>query len=154
MFKKLLRIFFQTAGNPWAPLPVRLAVGTIFLAHGSQKLFGAFGGPGLHMTAEFFAKGGLVPGLFWATLAGCGEFFGGLLVFLGLLTRFGAFNIAVVMSVAILHVHLKGGFFAPKGIEYPLALLGAAVSLMISGAGRLSCDKAIESLIRFGPKRP
>lgn len=144
--KQLFRSIFVTAANAWALVPLRLVLGVIFMAHGSQKLFGMFGGHGLHATAEFFAKGGMTPGLLWATMAGSGEFFGGLLVLLGLLTRFGALNIAIVMAVAIIHVHW-GKFFAPSGFEYPLALLGAALALIIGGGGPLSFDAAIQRMI-------
>jgi len=139
MLKKLL----STDGRWWAPVPLRIALSLIFMAHGSQKLFGWFGGDGLQATAGFFEqKLGMFPGIFWATLAGCGEFFGGLLVFWGLLTRFGALNLAIVMLVAIFKVHWPA-FFAPAGIEYPMSLLGAALALMIAGGGKFSLDAAI-----------
>lgn len=139
MLKKLL----FTTGQWWATAPLRIVLGLIFMAHGSQKLFGWFGGYGLQATAGFFAeKMGMTPGILWATLAGCGEFFGGLLVMLGLVTRFGALNIAIVMLVAIIKVHW-GSFFAPSGMEYPLALLGSAVTLLITGGGKFSIDAAI-----------
>jgi putative oxidoreductase len=142
MFRKLVLNIIGTRIG-WAALPLRLSLGVIFMAHGSQKLFGFFGGPGLHaMGVMFETKMGLAPGLLWATLAGCGEFFGGLLVLIGLLTRFGALNICVVMLVAIFHVHW-GKFFLPAGMEYPLGLLGSALALLIGGGGRLSLDHAI-----------
>jgi len=136
------KIFCTNAAN-WGTLPIRLALGIIFLAHGSQKLFGAFGGPGLENLAKFFDQGGISPGAFWAPLAAGGEFFGGLLVLLGLFTRFGALNLVIVMLVAIVHVHWSAGFFAPKGFEYPFALLGMAVALLISGGGAASADACI-----------
>ena len=112
-------------------------------AHGSQKLFGWFGGYGLKGTGGFFESSlGMSPGVFWAALAGGGEFFGGLFVLFGFLTRFGAFNIAVTMLVGILTVH-SGGFFAPEGMEYPLVLLVVAISLMVSGGGKFSVDGAL-----------
>jgi putative oxidoreductase len=110
------------------------------MTHGGQKLFGWLGGHGLSGTAAFFAtKLGLTPGLLWATLAGIGEFGGGVLVLLGLFTRFGAVMIAIVMGVAIAKVHW-GSFFLPSGIEFTLALLATAVALLIAGGGRLSLD--------------
>lgn len=137
------RFLFSTRPT-WATVPLRITLGLIFMAHGSQKLFGWFGGYGLSGTAGFFEQMGLTPGIFWATLAGCGEFFGGLLVILGLLTRFGALNIAIVMLVAILKVHWPS-FFAPAGIEYPMALLGSALALMIAGGGKFSIDAAVSA---------
>lgn len=138
----MLRKLLCTNGGWWATVPLRIALGLIFMAHGGQKLFGWFGGHGLQATAGFFEQAGLTPGIFWATLAACGEFFGGLLVLLGFLTRFGALNIAIVMLVAIVKVHWPA-FFAPSGIEYPLVLLCAALALMIAGGGKFSIDAAI-----------
>jgi len=80
----------------------------------------------------------------WATLASGGEFFGGLLVLIGLFTRFGALNIAVVMLVAMLRVH-SGAFFLPGGLEYTLALLGSALALLIAGAGPASFDAVMQA---------
>lgn len=152
--QRLLQWLFTTRRGAWALLPLRLTLGVIFMAHGSQKLFGMFGGPGLHTTAEFFAKDGLTPGLLWATLAGCGEFFGGLSVLLGFFARFGALNICIVMLVAIFHVHW-GAFFANnKGIEYPLALLGSALAVLIGGGGPLSVDAALSGLFEERPLDP
>ena len=126
-----------------APLLLRVVTGLTMAAHGSQKLFGWFGGYGLKGTGGFFESSlGMSPGVFWAALAGGGEFFGGLLVLFGFLTRFGAFNIAVTMLVGIAMVH-SGGFFAPEGMEYPLVLLVVAISLMVSGGGKFSVDGAL-----------
>lgn len=138
----MIKKFLFSTRPAWATVPLRITLGLIFMAHGGQKLFGWFGGYGLQGTAGFFEQMGLTPGIFWATLAACGEFFGGLLVFLGLLTRFGALNIAIVMLVAIFKVHWPA-FFAPAGIEYPMALLGSALALMIAGGGKFSVDAAI-----------
>jgi putative oxidoreductase len=88
-------------------------------------------------------KFGLHPGLLWASLDIFGEFIGAILVFFGLFTRFGALNIVIVMSVAILHVHRRA-FFLPSGMEFPLALLGAALALLIAGGGAFSLDNAIQ----------
>jgi putative oxidoreductase len=130
----------STDEKQWATLPLRIALGVIFMAHGGQKLFGWLGGHGLSSTATFFAaKLGLAPGLLWATLAGIGEFGGGVLVLLGLFTRFGALMIAIVMGVAIAKVHW-GSFFLPRGIEFTFALLAAAVALLIAGGGKFSLD--------------
>jgi putative oxidoreductase len=129
-----------TDDKQWATVPLRIALGVIFIAHGGQKLFGWLGGYGLSGTAAFFAaKLGLTPGLLWATLAGLGEFGGGVLVLLGLFTRFGALMIAIVMGVAIVKVQW-GYFFMPRGIEYTFALLAMAVALLIAGGGKFSLD--------------
>jgi putative oxidoreductase len=132
--------FLTTDAKQWATIPLRIALGVIFLSHGGQKLFGWLGGKGLEGTAGFFAgKLGLTPGILWALLAGIAEFGGGLLVLLGLLTRLGALFISTVMLVAILKVHW-GAFFMPTGIEYAVSLFAAAVALLIAGGGKFSLD--------------
>lgn len=118
---------------------LRTAVGGIFLAHGAQKLFvygfagvsGAFGG--MHIPA---------PGL-TGPLTALVEFFGGLALVAGLMTRLAGFGLAAVMLGAIAFVHAAAGFFAPQGAEYPLALLAATLALGLAGAGRYSLDAAI-----------
>lgn len=126
-----------------SPLALRLPIGIIFVAHGAQKLFGAFGGYGLEGTGQFMASLGLSPGYLMALLAGGAEFFGGLALLLGLLVRPAAAALAFAMIVAIFAVHIdKGLFLADNGYEFGLALLAASVSLAVSGAGRLSLDAA------------
>lgn len=138
----LTNIFSST--NSFAALALRIPVGIIFIAHGAQKLFGAFGGYGLEGTGQFMASLGLEPGYLMAVLAGAGEFFGGLLILFGLLTRPAAIVTAITMVVAILTVHIGNGLFMSNGgYEFGLALLAASVSLLISGAGKLSLDNVI-----------
>jgi putative oxidoreductase len=130
-------------GPSGSMVPVRLVLGIIFFIHGSQKLLGWFGGKGLIFSAQIFeAPYGLRPGLLWAFLAGLTEFYGALLVLSGLLTRLGALGLAVVMAIAICKVHL-GSFFNPEGVEFPLALLGACLALVIYGGGRWSIDHTL-----------
>ena len=130
--------------NGAAALALRVSVGIIFIAHGAQKLFGWFGGYGLEGTGQFFGSLGLNPGVLMALLAGSAEFFGGLALVFGLLVRPAAASLAFAMLVAILAVHLSKGFFLDKGgFEYALALFAASVSLLFSGAGRFSVDRAI-----------
>lgn len=127
-----------------APLAVRIPVGIIFLAHGAQKLFGWFGGYGLAGTGQWMDSIGLHPGTLLALLAGGAEFFGGLALLLGLLVRPASAVLAFTMLVAIFSVHLgKGLFLTNGGFEYALALLAVVVALFISGAGRLSLDRAL-----------
>lgn len=128
-----------------APLILRVPVGVIFAAHGAQKLFGWFGGYGLEGTGQFMASMGLNPGVLMAALVGSAEFFGGLALILGLLTRPAAAVLAFTMLVAAVSVHLPNGLFmANNGYEFALALLAASASLVISGGGSLSLDR------RFG----
>jgi len=140
----LSKVTATTAGLD--TLPVRLVVGATFAAHGAQKLFGWFGGYGLEGTAGWMASIGLEPGLLLAALAGSAEFFGGLLLIIGLLVRPSALVLAVTMLVAIVTVHFENGLFmSNNGYEYALALLVISVGLMIRGAGSLSADRALES---------
>ncbi|WP_122317863.1 DoxX family protein [Pseudomonas cichorii] len=123
---------------------LRIIVGIIFIAHGSQKLFGAFGGYGLEGTAQFMESQGLAPGYLMALLSGSVEFFGGLAVLVGLLARPAALGLAVLLLVAIFSVHIGNGLFmANNGYEFALALLGGAIAILIEGAGKLSVDRAI-----------
>ena len=119
-----------------------VCLSALFLAaHGSQKLFGWFGGYGLEGTGQFMASIGLNPGFLMALLAGSAEFFGGLGLILGLMTRPAAAVSALTMLVALFWVHWGKGFFLDShGIEYALALLSATVTLMLMGGGRYSLD--------------
>jgi putative oxidoreductase len=129
----------------WSTLALRLAAGFIFAAHGSQKLFGWFGGYGLEGTGQYMSSIGLAPGYLMALLAGSAEFFGGLALLLGLFVRPAAAVLAVTMAVAIFSVHIdKGLFMSNNGYEFGLALLVISVSLVISGAGRASVDRVLQ----------
>ncbi len=131
----------------WAPLPLRASLGIIFFAHGAQKVLGWFGGYGWTGTMQFFTQTLHIPAPL-AMVAILTEFLGGIALFLGLFTRLAAFLVTGEMVVATLQVHLPNGFFmnwanAPNvghGIEYNLALIGAALALVITGGGRLSLD--------------
>ena len=125
---------------------LRIPVGIILMAHGAQKLFGAFGGYGLEGTGQWMASIGLEPGYLMALLAGSAEFFGGLALVIGLLVRPASAVIAFTMLMAIVTVHISNGLFmANNGYEYALTLLIVSVSLVFSGAGSFSIDKAISA---------
>lgn len=133
-----------TTNAGWGALILRLPVGLVLAAHGAQKLFGWFGGYGLEATGQWMASIGLVPGLLMAFLAGAAEFFGGLALALGLLTRPAALVNAVAMAVATFVVHLENGLFmSNNGYEYALILLAASLALLVAGGGKLSVDRAI-----------
>ena len=122
-------------------LILRITIATVFMAHGSQKLFSWFGGYGLEGTGQWMESIGLAPGYLMALLAGSGVFFGGLLLLFGLLTRASSLVLAITMFVAIFSVHFANGFFmSANGYEFAFVLLGASVALMFSGAGRYSLD--------------
>jgi putative oxidoreductase len=130
--------------NNLSPLVLRLPIGIIFSAHGAQKLFGWFGGYGLEGTGQFMASMGLNPGIVMAGLAGSAEFFGGIALILGLLTRPAAAALAFTMLVALFSVHISNGLFmANNGYEFALALLAATISLVVSGGGFLSLDRRL-----------
>ncbi|OOV96216.1 MULTISPECIES: DoxX family protein [unclassified Pseudomonas] len=123
---------------------LRIFVGIIFAAHGSQKLFGLFGGYGLAGTAQWMESIGLAPGHLMALLAGGTEFFGGLALIIGLLARPAALGLSFTLLVAIFSVHISNGLFmANNGYEFALALLGGTVAVLLEGAGKLSLDAAI-----------
>jgi putative oxidoreductase len=124
---------------------LRLCVGTVFLAHGAQKLFGAWGGPGLAGTAGLFESLGLTPAYPLAVLAAVAEFGGGVLLIVGGLTRWVALVLALEMGVAVWKVHYINGFFLNStrgpGVEFCLVLTGALLCLMLAGPGALSVDE-------------
>lgn len=127
---------------------MRIPVGIIFAAHGAQKLFCWFGGFGLQGTAGWLESIGLAPGTLMALLAGGAEFFGGLALIVGVLTRPAALALAFTMLVAIFKVHFVNGLFmANDGYEFGLSLLAASVALLISGAGKASVDRVISAKI-------
>lgn len=123
---------------------LRVITGLTFAAHGSQKLFGWFGGPGLTGVGQWMESIGLTPGYPLALLAGSAEFFGGLALIIGLLVRPAAAALAVSMLVAIFSVHIGNGFFmSNNGYEFALALLTISLAVLIEGAGRLSLDRRL-----------
>jgi putative oxidoreductase len=129
--------------NPTTPrqldaglMMLRLVAGTIFAAHGAQKLF-VFGLDGV---AGGFAQMGVpFPGVM-GPLVGFVELFGGLALIAGLLTRLAGFGLTAVMLGAMVMVHLPAGFFLPNGYEFVLMLAASATTLVITGAGGYSVD--------------
>jgi putative oxidoreductase len=124
----------------WALLVARIVVGAIFMAHGAQKLFGAFGGPGLSAVVQMMGPLGY--------LVTIGEFFGGLGLIFGFLSRFSAASIILIMVGAIGMVHGKFGFFmnwagnqTGEGFEYHLLAIGALLLIVIAGPGRFAVER-------------
>jgi putative oxidoreductase len=117
-------------------LVLRIALATVFIAHGGQKMFGWFGGKGLEATIAGMAQGGIPAPL--AFLAAFTEFFGGLTVLVGLLSRLASLGLFITMMVAVFAVHLKGGFFMPAGFEFAFTLGMIALTLILTGPGRIA----------------
>lgn len=133
-----------TSTQTTATLPLRLIAGIIFSAHGAQKLFAWFGGYGLEGTGQWMESIGLSPGYLMALGAGSAEFFGGLLLLLGLFTRLSSVLLAFTMIIAIFSVHISNGLFmSNNGYEFGLALLGMSLALAIQGGGKFALDNVI-----------
>lgn len=146
MLRKLI-----STDNDSATAILRLVLGVIFFAHGAQKMLGWFGGYGFSGTMGFFTDVMHIPVLF-AFLAITAEFFGGLGLILGFLTRIAALGIFANMVVAIAMVHFRFGFFMNwtgaqkgEGFEYHLLVLAITAFLMIRGAGAVSIDRVLAS---------
>ena len=137
--------------NSLTGLALRIPAGVIFAAHGAQKLFGSFGGYGLEGTGQWMASIGLEPGYLMALASGSVEFFGGIALLLGLLTRPSALLLAITMLVAIITVHLPNGLFlSNNGYEFGLALLAITVALAFNGGGKLSLDRKLSEVLNSG----
>jgi putative oxidoreductase len=128
---------------------MRLVLGVVFFAHGSQKVLGWFGGYGFTATMGFFTSAMHIPAPI-AILPIAAEFLGSIGLILGLLTRIAAFGIAMDMVVAVCMVHIHFGFFMNwfgtqkgEGIEYHLLTIVVALALMIRGGGAFSADRAL-----------
>ena len=142
MFRKLL-----ATSDDWTLTLVRLVLGVVFFAHGAQKMLGWVGGYGFSGTMGYFTHSGIpVPLAFLAIAA---EFFGGIGLVVGFLTRVAAFGIVVNMVVAVLTVHLPNGFFMNwsgaqkgEGFEYHLLAIALGIAILVRGAGAASMDRA------------
>jgi putative oxidoreductase len=155
----MLRKLLVTDDNT-ATIILRFILGVVFFAHGAQKMLGWFGGYGFSGTMGYFTGTAHIPAVF-AFLAIAAEFFGGLGLIFGFLTRVAAFGISVNMLVAIAAVHGPFGFFMNwtgaqkgEGFEYHLLVLAMTAFLMIRGAGAFSLDRAITIAPRAEPLRP
>jgi putative oxidoreductase len=125
-------------------LVLRLVIGLTIAAHGAQKLFGWWGGPGMTGWTQVVTRLRIRPAKPWAWVAALSEFVGGLLVALGFLTPLGVLAIAGSMLVAIATVHLSKGFWVTKGgYEYNLSILAAVAALALIGPGAYSLDEAL-----------
>jgi putative oxidoreductase len=125
-------------------LLLRVIVGALFVGHGTQKLFGWFGGHGLDGTGAWMESLGFRRGRVWAAVAGLAESLGGLLLALGFLTPLAAAAIVGVMTTAVLAVHLRNGVWnSDGGYELPLVYATAATAIAFTGPGAYSLDRVI-----------
>ena len=138
----------MNTSNDVALTILRVVLGVVFFAHGAQKMLGWFGGYGFHGTMGAFTQMGMPAAL--AFLIICTEFFGGLGLIFGLLTRIAAFGVGGLMVGAIFMVHMPNGFFMNwmgsqkgEGIEYHLLVLAMAGALLLRGAGAFSLDRML-----------
>jgi len=124
-----------------ALLVLRVVTGGLLAGHGAQKLFGSFGGPGLTNTAGWMESLGLKPGTFWASLAGAGEFGGGLLTLLGLGSPLGSIMTISAMNMATFKAHAgKPIWVTSGGAELPVVNIAVGTALFMTGPGRYSLD--------------
>jgi putative oxidoreductase len=140
-----------STSNDFTLTIVRLVLGIVFFAHGAQKMLGWFGGYGFAGTMGFFTQQMHIPAVF-AFLAICAEFFGGLGLLVGLLSRIAAFGILCNMIVAVLTVHIHNGLFMNwtgqqkgEGFEYHLLAMALLLVVLVKGAGAFSIDHALSS---------
>ncbi len=154
----MLRKLLVTDENT-ATVILRFVLGVVFFAHGSQKMLGWFGGYGFSGTMAYFTGMAHIPAVF-AFLAIAAEFFGGMGLMFGFLTRIAAFGISVNMLVAIATVHGAFGFFMNwtgtqkgEGFEFHLLVLAMTAFLIIRGGGAFSLDRAITTASPAEPPR-
>lgn len=131
---------------------VRVTVGLVFAAHGAQKLFGWWGGPGMDGWTGVMEGMGVRPARLWANLSAMNELAGGLLLALGLLTPLAAAVLVSQSAVIIARMHWAKGFWNTKGgYEYPLVLGAAALGLAFSGPGGWSLDELVPLSLLYQP---
>lgn len=131
----------------WVVAVVRIILGVVLFAHGAQKMLGWYGGPGFNQTMRVFTVQMKLPPLV-AVLVIAAEFFGGLGLIIGLLSRVAAFGIAATMLGAVVMVHFRNGFFMNwfgekrgNGYEYHLLAIALALVVIIEGSGPFSLDE-------------
>jgi putative oxidoreductase len=142
LYVPALGSIYSAVGEYAEPI-LRIALGGVLIPHGLQKLFGMFGGMGFARNAELFDKLGYTPGVFWGTLVGCTELIGGILLIVGLFTRFAAAAVVIFMLTAIHFTSAKGFFWGAGGMEYPILIGVCALFFLIRGGGRCSVDHMI-----------
>ena len=128
---------------PFALPLLRIVMGVILIPHGAQKFFGWFGGMGFERFVKLFETLGYKPGTLWVTLVALTEFIGGILLVLGLFTRFAALALVIFMIVAVHFTSGKGFFWTAGGLEYSLLIGMVGLVFLILGGGNYSLDKKL-----------
>jgi putative oxidoreductase len=136
-------------------LVLRLVAGLTLAAHGAQKLFGWFEGPGFTKMEQGLQRQGFKPAWLWTCLVILGELVGGLSLAFGFLTPLGAAGASGAMLMAIFKTHWKNGFWNSKrGLEFPLSLLAISVAIGLIGPGSYSLDAlfgiALNDMLVYG----
>jgi putative oxidoreductase len=146
-------VHILATNSDWVPTLARIVLGIIFFAHGTRKVFGWFGGPGLRKTLHHLTASLGLPTIIAVAAVGA-EFGGGVALILGLLARISALSIVVAMLAAIVMVHGKYGLFMNwfgdrkgHGIEYHLLAIALAIVIIAQGAGAFSFDGLLSSWI-------
>ena len=131
---------------------LRVGIGTIFVAHGLQKLMGWWGGPGWAGFKGFIAYMGLKPPLFWASISLVAELGGGIALILGLLVPLAAAGLVAQTITLMIKVHWPNGFWSPAGgIEFPIALLVGAFTVQVLGPGAWALDASLAVDVLYEP---
>ena len=139
----MLARIFGTA-DPWSLVPIRVALGVIFIAHGADKLF-VSGLPGF---ARMVGTLGFHPAMAWAVMVSLVEFLGGLAILAGFMTRWAALLIAIEMTIIMLRLKLSRGLTAAGGFEFELLIWAACLTLFLTGAKTPSVDQALPGELR------
>src|SRR6202049_3245850 len=135
---------YKTMMTALGLLILRLGIGLILAAHGAQKLFGVWGGPGMAGWTQSVQRLRIRPAQPWAWVAALSEFGGGVMLGLGLLSPLGSLAIIGAMLVAVATVHLANGFWNGKrGYEFNLSLIVGAAAIAFTGPGTYSLDNAL-----------
>jgi putative oxidoreductase len=130
---------YERFGGCMLPM-LRIVLGAILIPHGCQKLFGWFGGMGFERFSGLFDQLGYKPGALWVTIVGLTELVGGIMLILGLFTRFAAAGVAIFMINAVWFTSAKGFFWTAGGSEFSILILAVALVFLVRGGGELSID--------------
>ena len=130
---------YEKFGGCMLPM-LRIVLGAILIPHGCQKLFGWFGGMGFTRFSALFDQLGYKPGAVWVTIVALTELVGGIMLILGLFTRFAAAGVVIFMINAVWFTSAKGFFWTAGGSEFSILILAVALVFLVRGGGEYSID--------------